>query len=156
MKKPIHVLQLPPACSTASPHLCLPPWYEHPVLAVNISLDMANLNMVNISLLDFCIWQQLKDHRNETQLHHLSSIPSVPIAHLYKHMISNIKPIIPCTSTTESIDDTESIWKLFSHTRVYVMAIGTLIPAGLGIFSCYFFWCRPARLACQPLQPHST
>ena len=33
------------------------------------------------------------------------------------------------------------------------MAIGSLIPAGLGIFFCYFFWCRPARLAHQPLQP---
>ena len=33
------------------------------------------------------------------------------------------------------------------------MAIGPLIPAGLGIFCCYFFWYRPARLACQPLQP---
>ena len=33
------------------------------------------------------------------------------------------------------------------------MAIGLLIPAGLGIFFCYFFWCQPARLVCQPLQP---
>ena len=33
------------------------------------------------------------------------------------------------------------------------MAIGSLIPAGLGIFCCYFFWCQPARLASQPLQP---
>ena len=41
---------------------------------------MANLNMVNMSSLAFHIWQHLKDHRNETQLHHLSSIPSVLIA----------------------------------------------------------------------------
>ena len=33
------------------------------------------------------------------------------------------------------------------------MAIGSLIPAGLGIFCSYFFWCQPARLLCQPLQP---
>ena len=33
------------------------------------------------------------------------------------------------------------------------MAIGLLIPAGLGIFCCYFFWCQPARLVHQPLQP---
>ena len=36
---------------------------------------------------------------------------------------------------------------------MYVTAIGSLIPAGLGLFCCYFFWCWPARLACQPLQP---
>ena len=46
-----------------------------------------------------------------------------------------------------------SIWTLFSHTGIYVTAIGSLTPAGLGIFCCYFFWCQPARLACQPLQP---
>ena len=35
---------------------------------------------------------------------------------------------------------------------LYVMAIGSFIPAGLWIFCCYVFWCQPARLACQPLQ----
>ena len=30
------------------------------------------------------------------------------------------------------------------------------MPAGLGIFCCYFFWCQPARLAHQPLQPGTT
>ena len=152
VQKPIHILQLPLACSTTSPHFHLPPQYEHPALAINISLDMANLNMVNMSSLDFHIWQ----HGNETQLHHLLSIPSAPIAQLYKHMISGIKPITPCTSPTERINDTDSIWTLFSHTGVYVMAIGSLRPGRLGIFCCYFFWCQPARLVCWPLQPGST
>ena len=53
----------------------------------------------------------------------------------------------------ESTEDTDSIWILFSHTEMYITAIGLLIPAGLGLFHCYFFWCQPARLACQPLQP---
>ena len=35
------------------------------------------------------------------------------------------------------------------------MAIGSLIPAGLGFFCCYFFWYQPARLVCWPLQPGS-
>ena len=58
-------------------------------------------------------------------------------------------------STDETIGDTVSVWTLFSHTGIYVTAIGLLIPAGLGIFCCYFFWCQPARLACQPLQSGS-
>ena len=107
---------------------------------------MANLNMVNMSSLDFHIWQHLEKHQNETQLHHLASIPSVPVNQLYKHMINGIQPIIHFTSPVESTGDTVSIWTLFSCTGVYVMAIGLLIPAGLGIFCCYFFWC-------QPLQP---
>ena len=141
VKKPIHILWPPPACSATLPHFYLPPQSEHSELAVNISLDMANLNMVNISSLDFHIWQHLKGHRNEVQLYHLSSIPLVPIAQLYKNMISGNTLITPFTSPTESIADTESIWKLFSHTGVYVTAIGSLIPAELGIFCCYFFWC---------------
>ena len=68
-------------------------------------------------------------------------------------MISGITPITPFTSPEESTGDTVSIWTQFSHTGVYVMAIGSLIPAGLGIFCCYFFWCSPDRLAHQPLQP---
>ena len=36
LQKPIHILQLPPACSAASPHFHLPPQYELPTLAVNI------------------------------------------------------------------------------------------------------------------------
>ena len=35
--------------------------------------------------------------------------------------------------------DTATIWTLLSHALIYVMAIGLLIPAGLGISSCYFF-----------------
>ena len=153
VKKPIHVLQLPPACSAISAHFNLAPCYEHPALRVNISLNMANLNMANIWSLDFCIWQHLKDHRNEIQLHHLSSIPSVPIAKLYKQMVSGIKPIIPFTSCEEWTGDTVSIWTLFPHIGVYVMAIRSLIPAELGIFCCYFICCQPARLAHQPIQP---
>ena len=146
VKKPIHILCLPPACSVTLPQFHLPPQYEHPSLTINISLDMANFNIINISSMDFHIWQHLKYHRNEIQLHHLASIPSVPIRLLYKHMISGTQTITPLTE--ESTGDTASIWTLFSHTGVYIMAIRLLIPAGLGIFCCYFFWCHPASLVC--------
>ena len=95
--KPIHILCLPPACSTISPHFHLPPCYENQALTVNISLNTANLNIINISSLDFHIWQHLEDHQNETKLHHLAKIPSVPIAQLYKHVISCNEPITPFT-----------------------------------------------------------
>ena len=81
----------------------------------------------------------LGEHWNESQLQHLASIPSVPVGQLYHHMVKDfehIKPFSPKNST----EDTDSMWKLFSHTGVYVMATGSLIPAGLGIFCCYFFW----------------
>ena len=55
VKRPIHTLCLPTACSATSPSFHLPPHYEGPPLEVNISLDMANVNMINISSVNFCI-----------------------------------------------------------------------------------------------------
>ena len=109
-----------------------------------------------MSSIDFHLWQHLEKHQNETQLHHPASSPSVPINQLYEHMVDGIHLITPFTSPEESTGDTVSIWTLFSHTRVYVTAIGLLIPAGLGIFCCYFFWCQPARVVHLPLQPGTT
>ena len=152
VKKPIHVLWLLTACSATSPNFHLPPCYETTSLEVNIYLDMANLHMINISSLDFHIWQHLEKHWNESQVQYLASIPSVPVGQLYSHMPKGIQHITPF-SPEESTGDTDSIWTLFLHTGVYVTAIGSLIPAGLGILWCYFFWCWPARLACRPLQP---
>ena len=55
VRKPIHILHLLTACSATLPHFHLPPCYEGPPLEVNISLDMVNLNMINISSMNFCI-----------------------------------------------------------------------------------------------------
>ena len=84
VRKPIHVLCLPTACSATSLNFHLPPHYKSPPLEVNIYLDMANLNMITISCMNFCIWQHLDKHQNDSQLQHLASIPSVPVGQLYK------------------------------------------------------------------------
>ena len=137
---PIHILQLQPACSATSQYFHLPPHYETPELTANISLNTANLNVINISSLEFRLRQHLEGHWNGTLLHHMFNIPSVPIDQLYKQMVSSNGLINPFMSTDESIGDTVSIWTLFSHAGIYVMDIRSLIPAGLGIFCCYFFW----------------
>ena len=123
---PIHILHLPPACSATSQHFHLPPHYEIHELTINISLNTVSLNMINISSPEFRIWQHLEDHRNGPQLHHLVNMPSVPFDQLYKHMVSSNGPITPFTSTDESIDDTECIWTLFSHTDIYITACSYL------------------------------
>ena len=81
---PIHVLQLQPACSATSQQFYLPPCYESHEITINISLNTADLNIVNISAPEFRIWQHLEDHGIRTLLHHLVNIPSVPIEKLYK------------------------------------------------------------------------
>ena len=54
---------------------------------------------------------------------------------------------------TEPSEDIDSLWNIFTHPGIYVAALGSIIPIGIGLFCCYFFWCQPARLAHQPLQP---
>ena len=136
----IHILHLSPACRASSQHFHLLPQYETHQLTINISLNTANLNIVNISSPDFRIWKHLEDHWNGTQLHHLVNVPPVSIDQLYKQMINSNILITPCISIEESLDDTASLWTLFSHTGIYLMAIESMTPAGLGIFCCYFFW----------------
>ena len=48
IQKPVHILRLPTACSATSSNFYIPPRYETPTLDVNVSLDMANLQMINI------------------------------------------------------------------------------------------------------------
>ena len=151
IQKPIHILKLPMACSATSPNFYLPPRYETPTLDVNISLNMANLHMINILAQDFCIWKHLGSYRSDMQLQHLTTIPSIPVHKIYQHLLNNTLPAIPFDK--ESTENTGSIWTLFSHPGIYVSAIWSLIPVGIGLFCCYFFWCWPARLLCWPLQP---
>ena len=74
-------------------------------MTINISLDTANLNKINISSPEFWVWQHLEDHWNKTQLHKLVDIPTVPIAQLYKHMIDNNGPTLPFNFANEPVDD---------------------------------------------------
>ena len=63
-------------------------------------------------------------------------------------------PIVPFN--TDPSVDTDSLWSVLTHPGIYISALGSIIPIGIGLFFCYFFWCQPARLACQPLQPGNT
>ena len=149
IQQPLHVLKLPMSCSATSAHLYLPPRYETPVLNVNISLDMANLQAVNITTLHFNVWQHMGSNHSETELQHLATIPSIPVHKVYQHLLNsslqlklfNMKPS----------EDMNTLWNLFTHPGIYVSALGSLIPVEIGLFCCYFFWCQPARLACRPL-----
>ena len=142
IRKPVHILRLPMACSATSPNYYLPPRYQTSSLDVNVSLNMASLHMVNISALDFHVWQHLRDNRSETQLQHLTTIPSILVHKIYQHIINGTQHIMPFNTNDESTEDTDSIWTLFFlHAGMYVTATGSLIPAGLGLFCCHFFWC---------------
>ena len=146
IQKPIHILKLPTACSAISPNFYLPPRYETPTLDVNISLNMANLHMINISAQDLHIWQNLGSNRSDIQLQHQTTIALIPVHKVYQHLLNNTLPVTPFN--TESTENTGSIWTLFTLPGIYISAVGSLIPVGIALFCCYFFWCQPARLAC--------
>ena len=141
------------ACSTTSSNFYLPPRYETPNLDVNVSINMSNLHMINIFGTRFLHMATPQNNRSEAQLQHLTTIPSIPVHKSYQHMLNSTQPIMPFEMDDESTEHISSIWTLFLHAGIYVTAIGLLIPAGVGLFCCYFFWCWPARLVHQPLQP---
>ena len=134
IQKPLHILKLPMACSVTSPNFYLQPRYETPTLDLNISLNMANLHMVNILAQDFCIWQHLGRNRSDIQLQHLTTIPSIPVHKVYQHLLHNTLPSIPFN--TEPMENTDSIWTLFTHLGIYISTKGLLIPVEIGLFCC--------------------
>ena len=106
-----------------SSNFYLPPRYDTPTLDVNISLNMANLYMINISAQDFCIWQHLGSNRSDMQLQHLTTIPSIPVHKIYQHLLNSTIPVM--SFDTESIGHTDSIWTLFAHPGTYCFSYRT-------------------------------
>ena len=131
-QQPIHILKLPMACSATSSNFYLPHRYETPTLDINISLNIANLHMLNISAQNFRIWQHLGSNRTDMQLEHLTTIPSIPVHMIYQHFLNSTMPVVPFN--TEASGNTVSLWTLFTHPGIYVSAIGSLIPVGIGLF----------------------
>ena len=120
IQKPVHILKLPMACSATSLNFYLPPRYETPTLDVNISLNMANLYMINILAWNFYIWKHLGNNRSDVQLQHLTTIPSIPVNKIYQHLLNNTLPIMPFDMDKESTKHTSSI---HFHTQGYILQL---------------------------------
>ena len=144
IQQPIHILKIPMACIATSAHFYLPPRYETPVLNVNVLLNMANLQLINITTLHFHIWQHLGNNQSDTQLQYLVTIPSFSVHKVYQHLLNSTLQLTPFN--TGPLEDTDSLWSVFIHPGIYISALGSIIPVGIGLFCCYFFWCQPARL----------
>ncbi len=143
LHEPFHVLRMPPACSATSKHFHLPPRYEDHPMNINISLDQANLNAINVSTPEFRIWQHIDEDLNDTHLARLSEIPAVPVADLYKKMIDVDGPIRKF-STESDMEDPSPIWNFFTHPGTYIGGLGGFITTGICIYCCVSYWCKPA------------
>ena len=100
---------------------------------------MANLQAVNLTALHFQVWQHMGKNHSETQLQHLATIPSIPVHKVYQHLLNNSLYLMPFNMKPS--EDMDTLWNLFTHPGIYVSALGSLIPVGIGLFYCYFFWC---------------
>ena len=125
------------ACSATSAHFYLPLRYATPVLNVNISLNMANLQTVNITTLGFHVWQHLGNNHSDTQLQHLATIPSIPVHKVYQHLLNSTLQLTPFN--TKPSEDMDTLWSLFTHPGIYVSALGLLILVGIGLFFAISF-----------------
>ena len=50
-------------------------------MVMNVSLDTAKINTLNISTLDFRIWQHFSRNWTQTHLQKLTNVPEVPVSH---------------------------------------------------------------------------
>ena len=94
------------------------PRYETLVLNVNVSLDMANLQMINITALHFPIWQHLGNNQSDMQLQHLVTIPSIPVHKVYQHLLNSTMQLTHFN--TDPSEDTDFLYGVYSPTQEYM------------------------------------
>ena len=88
LQQPFHILRLSPAHSATSTYFHLPPHYKDHCTVMNVSRDTANINVINISTLNFRIWQNFSSNWTPFHLQKLANVPEVPVSQLYKDTIN--------------------------------------------------------------------
>ena len=152
LEQPIQILRLSPACSATSRYFHLPPYYEDHTIMMNISLDAANINAINISTLDFRIWKHFNSDWTSVHLQKLANVPEVPAAQLYKNMINTGEPVHSFPIKDDD-KDPSFIWTFLKHTRTYIGTIGMIFAVCVGIYCFKRFWIRPSSPKHQPYSP---
>ena len=130
------------ACSATSANFYLPPRYETPTLNVNVSLDQANICAINVTALHFHVWQHMGRNHSDMDLQHLTTLPSIPVQKIYENLLNSSRCLTPFN--IKPSEDSDTFWSLFSHPGIYVSALGSVLPVGIVLFCCYYFWCQPA------------
>ena len=106
---------------------------------INVSLDTANINAINISTPEFRIWQHFNSNCTTPHQQKLINVPEGPIAQLYKHMINISKSVHSFTFNKDNDEDSSLMWTTLMHPVTYIMVIGMIFAVCIGV---YYF--RPA------------
>ena len=132
LQQPFHILRLSPACSATSNYLYLFPQYEDHSMVMNVSLDTANINAINISIIDFRIQQSFSRNWTQPHLQELTNVPEVPVAQLYRNVINASEPIYSLTITDDD-EDSSLIWTILKHPGTYIGTIGMIFAVCIGV-----------------------
>ena len=79
---------------------------------MNVSIDTTNINAVNISTLDFRIWQHFSRNWTQPPLKKLINVSEVPVTQLYRDMINASELIHPFTIKYDDEEDSSLIWTI--------------------------------------------
>ena len=129
------------------------PHYEDHVVAMHVSLDKANLNI--ISTPDFYIWQHFDSNWATAHMQKLADIHEVSIPHLYKHMIGQSEPIL-LFEIERDMKGPSLTWKLLTHPGTYIGTISIIFIVCIGVYCLKRFWCRSATLRHWAYSPVSS
>ena len=142
----------PPACSATFRYFHLPPCYKDHTIMMNVFLGTANINAINISILDFQIWQHFNSNWTSPHVQKLVDVPEVPVRQLYKHMINMSEPVHSFTITDDD-KDPSLVWTILTHLWTYTWTIDMIFVVSIGVYCFKRFWFRPATPKCQPYSP---
>ena len=93
---------------------------------MNVSLNTANINAINILTLDFRIWQHFSSTWTQPHLQKLANVPEVPVTRLYRAMINSSEPIHPFTIKDDD-KDPSLMWIILTHPVTYIGTIGMIL-----------------------------
>ena len=82
-------------------------------MVMNVSLDTANINAINISTLGFRMLLEFSRDWTPPHLQKLANIPKVPVTKLYRGTINNSEPIQ--SFAIKDNEDPSLIWTILKH-----------------------------------------
>ena len=154
LQQPFQILRLSPACSAMSRYFHLALHYEDHTIKMNVSLDTANINEINISTLDFTPWQHFSSNWNPPHLQKLADVPEVSVAQLYRNMINTSELTHLFTIKDDDIDPS-LIWTILMHPETYIGTICMIFAVCIVVCCFKIFWIRPATPRSWPYSPVS-
>ena len=117
--QPFHILRLSPACSATSRYFHLILHYQEHTIMMNASLDTTNITAINISTLNFKIWQYFISNSAPTDLQRLPNVSEVPVTQPCRDMINTSRPAHLFTIKDDD-KDPSLMWTILVHPGTYI------------------------------------